>query len=64
MQALRLAAAALHHERGCIAAGKAYFVTDGNPINNFEFMRPMIEVGGVRRAGVRAAAPCGRACAQ
>jgi len=29
-------------------AGKAYFVSDGDPVNNFEFLRPLIEGLGYR----------------
>ena len=24
-------------------AGEVYFITDGNPVNSFEFLRPLIE---------------------
>ncbi|KJE91765.1 hypothetical protein CAOG_002855 [Capsaspora owczarzaki ATCC 30864] len=26
-----------------LAAGQAYFISDGEPVNNFEFMRPLVE---------------------
>ncbi|KAK1784729.1 hypothetical protein P4O66_003408 [Electrophorus voltai] len=38
-----LAAAALTKERGCHAAGQAYFIYDGWPVNNLEFFRPLVE---------------------
>lgn len=38
-----LAAKALTEERGCSATGQPYFISDGKPINNFEFFRPLVE---------------------
>ncbi|XP_030622006.1 short-chain dehydrogenase/reductase family 42E member 1 [Chanos chanos] len=38
-----LAAEALTQERQCVAAGQAYFISDGRPVNNFEFFRPLVE---------------------
>nr|XP_032830668.1 short-chain dehydrogenase/reductase family 42E member 1 isoform X1 [Petromyzon marinus] len=38
-----LAADALRAGRGSPAGGQAYFVSDGRPVNNFEFFRPLVE---------------------
>ncbi|OQV17949.1 Short-chain dehydrogenase/reductase family 42E member 1 [Hypsibius exemplaris] len=38
-----LAGYALGPEKEHIAAGQAYFINDGKPINNFEFFRPLME---------------------
>ncbi|KAF7212816.1 short-chain dehydrogenase/reductase family 42E member 1 [Nothobranchius furzeri] len=38
-----LAAEALTAEKGHRSAGQAYFISDGRPINNFEFFRPLVE---------------------
>ncbi|KAB5574695.1 hypothetical protein PHYPO_G00211970 [Pangasianodon hypophthalmus] len=38
-----LAAEALTDKRQHRAAGQAYFISDGRPINNFEFFRPLVE---------------------
>lgn len=38
-----LAAKALTAERRYGAAGQAYFISDGRPVNNFEFFRPLVE---------------------
>ncbi|KPP60040.1 short-chain dehydrogenase/reductase family 42E member 1-like [Scleropages formosus] len=38
-----LAAAALTSRREYRAAGQAYFISDGRPVNNFEFFRPLVE---------------------
>uniref|UniRef100_A0A3B1JR29 Short chain dehydrogenase/reductase family 42E, member 1 n=1 Tax=Astyanax mexicanus TaxID=7994 RepID=A0A3B1JR29_ASTMX len=38
-----LAAEALTEKRQNCAAGQAYFISDGRPINNFEFFRPLVE---------------------
>ncbi|XP_062605705.1 short-chain dehydrogenase/reductase family 42E member 1-like isoform X1 [Saccostrea cucullata] len=43
VQAHILAAKALTEEKGYIAAGQAYFISDGAPINTFAFFRPLIE---------------------
>ncbi|CAG5127976.1 unnamed protein product [Candidula unifasciata] len=43
VQAHELAALALREDRQFIAAGKAYFINDNKPINNFEFFRPLFE---------------------
>ncbi|XP_059927675.1 short-chain dehydrogenase/reductase family 42E member 1-like [Gadus macrocephalus] len=38
-----LAAGALSSGREPSAAGEAYFISDGRPVNNFEFFRPLVE---------------------
>ncbi|KAM9302425.1 short-chain dehydrogenase/reductase family 42E member 1 [Gastrophryne carolinensis] len=38
-----LAAEGLTAEKRQIAAGKAYFIADSHPVDNFEFLRPFIE---------------------
>lgn len=38
-----LAADALTEKQQCRAAGQAYFISDGSPVNNFEFFRPLVE---------------------
>lgn len=38
-----LAAEALGAPREHVAAGQAYFISDGRPVNNFEFFRPLVE---------------------
>lgn len=38
-----LAANALTSERQHRSAGQAYFISDGRPVNNFEFFRPLVE---------------------
>ncbi|XP_064617969.1 short-chain dehydrogenase/reductase family 42E member 1-like [Liolophura sinensis] len=38
-----LAAQALTQEKGYVAAGQAYFISDNKPVNNFEFFRPLVE---------------------
>lgn len=38
-----LAAKALTPEHSHTAAGQAYFISDGTPVNNFTFLRPLIE---------------------
>lgn len=38
-----LAAEALGESAGHVAAGQAYHISDGRPINNFEFFRPLVE---------------------
>ncbi|KAK3778614.1 hypothetical protein RRG08_010911 [Elysia crispata] len=42
-QAHALAAEALTSQKHYIAAGKAYFISDSKPVNNFEFFRPLFE---------------------
>lgn len=43
VQAHILAAKALTKAEGCKAAGQAYFISDGAPINTFDFFRPLIK---------------------
>lgn len=43
VKAHELAAAALTAERRYSAAGQPYFISDGRPVNNFEFFRPLVE---------------------
>ncbi|RUS85401.1 hypothetical protein EGW08_006844 [Elysia chlorotica] len=42
-QAHALAAEALTSQKQHVAAGKAYFISDSKPVNNFEFFRPLFE---------------------
>ncbi|XP_054474313.1 short-chain dehydrogenase/reductase family 42E member 1 [Anoplopoma fimbria] len=39
----KLAAEALTSEKQHRSAGQAYFISDGRPVNNFEFFRPLVE---------------------
>ncbi|XP_004704584.1 short-chain dehydrogenase/reductase family 42E member 1 [Echinops telfairi] len=43
VQAHILAAESLKADRGHVAAGQPYFISDGRPVNNFEFFRPLVE---------------------
>ncbi|XP_063169035.1 short-chain dehydrogenase/reductase family 42E member 1 [Candoia aspera] len=43
VQAHILAAEALDATKEHIAAGQSYFISDGRPVNNFEFFRPLVE---------------------
>ncbi|KAM6352938.1 short-chain dehydrogenase/reductase family 42E member 1 isoform 1-T1 [Alca torda] len=43
VQAHMLASEALKANKKHIAAGQAYFISDGRPVNNFEFFRPLVE---------------------
>ncbi|KAM6430407.1 short-chain dehydrogenase/reductase family 42E member 1 isoform 1-T2 [Liasis olivaceus] len=43
VQAHILAAEALGASKKHIAAGQPYFISDGRPVNNFEFLRPLVE---------------------
>ncbi|XP_007516681.1 short-chain dehydrogenase/reductase family 42E member 1 [Erinaceus europaeus] len=43
VQAHILASEALKVDKGYIASGKPYFISDGRPVNNFEFFRPLVE---------------------
>lgn len=43
VSAHELAARALTSERQHRSAGQAYFISDGRPVNNFEFFRPLVE---------------------
>ncbi|XP_036043986.1 short-chain dehydrogenase/reductase family 42E member 1 [Onychomys torridus] len=38
-----LASEALKADKGHIASGQPYFISDGRPVNNFEFFRPLVE---------------------
>ncbi|XP_005073129.1 short-chain dehydrogenase/reductase family 42E member 1 [Mesocricetus auratus] len=38
-----LASEALKADKGHVASGQPYFISDGRPVNNFEFFRPLIE---------------------
>lgn len=43
VSAHELAAKALTSEKQHRSAGQAYFISDGRPVNNFEFFRPLVE---------------------
>ncbi|KAG3256778.1 short-chain dehydrogenase/reductase family 42E member 1 [Ictidomys tridecemlineatus] len=43
VQAHILASEALKADKGHIASGQPYFISDGQPVNNFEFFRPLVE---------------------
>lgn len=43
VSAHELAADALTPEKQHRSAGQAYFISDGRPVNNFEFFRPLVE---------------------
>lgn len=43
VSAHELAAEALTAEKHHRSAGQAYFISDGRPVNNFEFFRPLVE---------------------
>ncbi|ELW62962.1 short-chain dehydrogenase/reductase family 42E member 1 isoform X2 [Tupaia chinensis] len=43
VQAHFLASEALKADKGHIASGQPYFISDGRPVNNFEFFRPLVE---------------------
>ncbi|XP_059155159.1 short-chain dehydrogenase/reductase family 42E member 1-like [Physella acuta] len=43
VQAHELSAEFLKDEKNSVTAGKAYFINDNKPINNFEFFRPLFE---------------------
>lgn len=38
-----LASEALKADKGHVASGQPYFISDGRPVNNFEFFRPLVE---------------------
>ncbi|OCT84511.1 hypothetical protein XELAEV_18022664mg [Xenopus laevis] len=48
-----LAAEALTSEKKYIAAGQPYFISDGPPVNNFEFFRPLVEGLGYKFPSLR-----------
>ncbi|KAK5873624.1 hypothetical protein PBY51_018649 [Eleginops maclovinus] len=43
VSAHELAAEALTSEKQHRSSGQAYFISDGRPVNNFEFFRPLVE---------------------
>ncbi|XP_053721935.1 short-chain dehydrogenase/reductase family 42E member 1 [Synchiropus splendidus] len=43
VSAHELAAEALTDEKQKLSSGQAYFISDGRPVNNFEFFRPLVE---------------------
>lgn len=43
VQAHILASEALKADKGHTASGQPYFISDGRPVNNFEFFRPLVE---------------------
>nr|XP_058900005.1 short-chain dehydrogenase/reductase family 42E member 1 isoform X2 [Kogia breviceps] len=53
VQAHILASAALKADKGHIASGQPYFVSDGRPVNNFEFFRPLVEGLGYKFPSIR-----------
>lgn len=53
VQAHILASEALKADRGHVASGQPYFISDGSPVNNFEFFRPLVEGLGYRFPSVR-----------
>ncbi|XP_055477172.1 short-chain dehydrogenase/reductase family 42E member 1 isoform X2 [Psammomys obesus] len=48
-----LASEALKAEKGHIASGQPYFISDGRPVNNFEFLRPLVEGLGYKFPSIR-----------
>ncbi|CAH2324040.1 short-chain dehydrogenase reductase family 42E member 1 isoform X1 [Pelobates cultripes] len=48
-----LAAKALTPDKNYVAAGQPYFISDGTPINNFEFFRPFVEGLGYKFPTIR-----------
>ncbi|XP_029781598.1 short-chain dehydrogenase/reductase family 42E member 1 [Suricata suricatta] len=53
VQAHILAAEALTAAKGHVASGQPYFISDGRPVNNFEFLRPLVEGLGYRFPSIR-----------
>lgn len=53
VQAHILASEALKADKGHIAAGQPYFISDGRPVNNFEFLRPLVEGLGYKFPSIR-----------
>lgn len=51
--ALELAADGLTSEKNHVAGAQAYFVSDAQPINTFEFLRPLVEGLGYRHPHIR-----------
>ncbi|XP_029463984.1 short-chain dehydrogenase/reductase family 42E member 1 isoform X2 [Rhinatrema bivittatum] len=52
-----LASEALKPDRRHVAAGQSYFISDGRPVNNFEFFRPLVENLGYKFPTVRLPLP-------
>ncbi|XP_067905273.1 short-chain dehydrogenase/reductase family 42E member 1 isoform X2 [Heterodontus francisci] len=48
-----LASEALTGRKNYIAAGQAYFISDGKPVNNFEFFKPLVEGLGYKHPTIR-----------
>lgn len=48
-----LASEALKADKGHIASGQPYFISDGRPVNNFEFLRPLVEGLGYKFPSIR-----------
>uniref|UniRef100_A0A8C5WG15 Short chain dehydrogenase/reductase family 42E, member 1 n=1 Tax=Leptobrachium leishanense TaxID=445787 RepID=A0A8C5WG15_9ANUR len=48
-----LAAESLTPDKNYIAAGQPYFISDGSPVNNFEFFRPLVEGLGYKFPTIR-----------
>lgn len=53
VQAHILASEALKADKGHVASGQPYFISDGRPVNNFEFLRPLVEGLGYTFPSVR-----------
>ncbi|XP_045295813.1 short-chain dehydrogenase/reductase family 42E member 1 [Leopardus geoffroyi] len=53
VQAHILASEALTAAKGHVASGQPYFISDGRPVNNFEFLRPLVEGLGYRFPSIR-----------
>ncbi|XP_038662261.1 short-chain dehydrogenase/reductase family 42E member 1 isoform X1 [Scyliorhinus canicula] len=48
-----LASGALTERKNHIAGGQAYFISDGKPVNNFEFFKPLVEGLGYKHPTIR-----------
>ncbi|KAL6748674.1 3-beta hydroxysteroid dehydrogenase/isomerase family-domain-containing protein [Haematococcus lacustris] len=48
-----LAAEGLRAERGCVAGGQAYFVSDGAPVKHFDFLGPILQQLGYKMPKTR-----------
>lgn len=57
VQAHILASEALKADKGHVASGQPYFISDGRPVNNFEFFRPLVEGLGYKFPSVRLPLP-------
>lgn len=53
VQAHILASEALKANKCHVAAGQPYFISDGRPVNNFEFFRPLVEGLGYKFPSIR-----------